>query len=212
MANELIPVEAQSTSLATYEDVVSSNQAWLPRVNLMTSASEICKSGAFPINHFALISGKDHTDLGSEVDVVVCAWRPKALRTGGDVLINSHDPDSEEYKAIIADSGTKDSGCLHGPEYLLWLPERDCFATMLWGSISARMESRSIHGLLNCAATLKPKRVEGKKNTWYIPTADECNTITATPDLVVLDAEINKFLHPPVVEVPEKDTEATRER
>ena len=56
---------------------------YLPRLQLMTSNSKICKDGQFTINHFAIVRDQNHQDVGESVDILVIAWRAKAIEIGG---------------------------------------------------------------------------------------------------------------------------------
>ena len=70
---DLIPVEEIANVPAKYSDDVFDDLAssFLPQLRLMTASSDVCKSGEFPINHYALIRGSNREDLGTEVDVWV---------------------------------------------------------------------------------------------------------------------------------------------
>ena len=52
---------------------------YLPRLQLLTSNSEIVKDGKFPMNHFAIVRDQNNQDIGESVDVLVVAWRAKAI-------------------------------------------------------------------------------------------------------------------------------------
>lgn len=211
MGNELIPAYEAQSNVCKYEDLTSS-ATYLPRLQLMTSNSKVCKGGEFPVNHFALIADQDHQDLGTSVDIVVCAFRGKALDTSSDKVVESLNPDSDLFKDISARANTKDSGCMFGPEYLVWIPEVSKFATIFYGSKSARRESKSIHILLRKGATLKAKKIETAEYTWFLCAADECSSISNLPDPEIMMEQINLFLNPPAKAEPTKDDGAETDR
>jgi len=214
--NALIPAEIAG-GLAKYDDSVfketTKSGDYLPRLQLMTSASEKCKSGEFPINHYALIRDQNFDDLGEAIDLLVVTWRPKALEIGEEV-VSVFDPEHAEFKRIQDKSSEADSGCMYGPEYLMYIPAKKMFATFFCGSKSARREAPNIQNKLGQAATLKAKKIETKKYTWFAPSCTICSTPFEAPDTEELKKAVEKFNNPPAtsVEVVEEDKEGGEER
>jgi len=200
----LIPVDdagqLQKWSQEDFQKVVTSG-SYLPRLQLMTANSDPCKSGEFPINHYALVQDKIYKDLGLQVDILLIAWRPKALDMGGEIVIAEYDPESESFKAIIAKSETKDSGCMYGPEYLVWIPAAKSFGLFFMGSKSARRESPNLISRLLKASTLKSKKIETTSYTWYCPQVTPCSTPFEIPDQEDVKEQVQKFNNPPKQEV-----------
>lgn len=186
---------------------------WLPRLQLMTSNSEPCKGGKFPINHYAVVEGQNFADLGETVDILVIAWRPKAIEIG-DEIITIHDPKHDEFKRIQAKSEEPNSGCMYGPEYLVWIPQSKQFVTYFMGSKSARRESPALRALLHNAATLKSHEVKTSKYTWYAPTVTQCSTPFDLPEAEEIKKQVEKFNNPPETQVErvEEKPEAERAR
>lgn len=189
-----------------FEDLVAS-KGWLPRLQLMTANSNKCQEGTFPINNYALIRDQSYTDLGKEVDVGVVAWRPKALDTSGDQVVTSFDPKSELYQAIAKRADTiANSGCMHGPEFLVWVPHHG-FATFYMGGKSTRREAPKIKERMNTTCTLSSKKAKTKMYQWQTPIIGDCTTpLDELPDANEAREEIEKFLNP-----PESDVEAVEE-
>jgi len=208
-------LEAMSPVKYSAEDFALSVKAgdYLPRVQLMTSAAEPCKKGEFPINHYAMVSGQHMTDLGEYPDVVVLSWRPKALEIGEEV-ISVYDPKSPEFQRIQAQAEVKDSGCMFGPEFLLYIPSQTCFATLFMGSKSARRESHAVMARMAKAATLKSHLIETKKYSWYAPLVTPCSTPLDLPAIEKIQVEVEKFNNPAVqdVELAPEDGASVRER
>ena len=179
--------------------------AFLPRVQLLTSQSKLVKKGEFEVNHYGLISSSGILDLGSEVDVWVLGCRAKALSTLDDVLY-SYDIDSEIFKDIQSRVNEKDSGCMAGPEFLLYLPEQETFATFLMASKSAIIESSAVKARMGKTVTLKSKFIETKKFAWWAPTAMSCSTPLDKPKMDELKSVLDKFKN-----APEMDVELAKE-
>lgn len=197
--NELVKLDDLNVP-SKYSDsdfnATQSGGSYLPRVQLMTSGSAVCKSGEFPTNHYALVADQSHQDLGKNVDVVVVSWRPKALETG-DAVISVHDPASEEFQRIQSKSFESESGCMFGPEFLVWIPQVKKFATFFMGSKSSRREAPNVKARLKQAATLGSKKIETKKYTWFAPSCTACTTPLEMPTRESFVTTIEQFLNPP---------------
>jgi len=176
----------------------------LPRLQLLTANSDKCKSGDFPINHYALVQGQTFTDLSESVDILVIAWRPKAMEIG-DEIITCYKHDEPEFKRIQEKSDEKDSGCMFGPEFLIWIPTIKKFATFFMGSKSSRREAPNVKAKMRSAATLKSHEIKTKKFTWWAPAVTACSTPFDMPDDAPLKEEYEKFMNPPVTEVESAD-------
>jgi len=173
--------------------------AYLPRLQLMTSSSDVCKAGDFPVNHFALVRDQNYKDLGTEVNLLVLAWRPKALQMG-DEIISVFDTKDPEFARIRELSTVKDSKAMYGPEYLVWIGGAECFATFFMGTKSMRREASVVQDHLEKSITLKPAKIQNSKYTWFSPKAERCTTIFRLPENEEQDQmeeEYKKFMSPP---------------
>jgi len=173
---------------------------YLPRLQLMTSASEVCKKGEFPINHFAIVRDQNYHDVGESLDLLVIAWRPKAMEMDEEV-ITSFDPTTELFQDIQARSSQADSGCMFGPEFLCYAPDHDVYTTFFMGSKSLRREAPNMKARLQKAATLKPKLIETKKYSWYSTIVTACSTPFDVPPNEDILAQVEKFKNPPEPEI-----------
>jgi len=169
--------------------------AYLARLQLMTSNSKQCKEGEFPANHYALVRDQDYQDLGKNVDVFVCAWRPKAMDLG-DTIITSYDRKSETFKQIMEKSEQKNSNCMWGFEILAWVGSTQCFATCFYGSKTARREFPNVKARLREAATLSSKKIDNGTFTWFGQTSSDCSTPMGLPTKVSFLEEVEKFENP----------------
>jgi hypothetical protein len=186
---------------------------YLPRLQLMTASSEVCKTGAFPINHFAIVRDQNMKDLGKEVNILVIAWRPKALQISDEIIsiYNTKDP---EFARIRDLSGEKDSGAMYGPEFLVWIPDARKFATFFMGTKSMRREATVVNEMMRQAVTLKGVQISNAKYTWFSAKAERCTTVFDLPDQEDLEEEYKKFINPPqkTVERVQEDEKASRTR
>lgn len=191
--DELIPLDLIPQSDDNGVLAVATASGFLPRLQLYGGNSDACKEGKIGIGRWGLVRGDSIEDLGPTVDVLVCAGRAKAVRIAGETIISSFDHQSEEFKAIQADSDVEDSGCMYGPEFLVYVPSAGVFATYFMQSKTARKEAKGVHALLRKAATLKAKLISTKKYKWHGPEVAPCSTPFQMPDLAILKSEIEKF-------------------
>jgi len=215
MSEQLIPIEQGNTDVM--KKVMSSGSAFLPRLQFMSSSAKLCKGGKFPINHFAIIQSEDAVDCGETIDVIVLASRPKALDT--NVPVAYHDPQLDDdgnfggdFKDVVDRASKKDSGCMWGPEFLMYVPSTEQYVTFFMGSITARGDAPFLQAHLGQAITLegreivhtKKDRVTGQQVTYeyWSPRGIECETVVTPPDLEAVRTETTKFQNPPA---PESD-------
>lgn len=213
--NAMIPAELVGSLAKQNDDLfkeVTKSADFIPRLQLMTANSKQCKAGEFPVNHYAFIRDQNLQDLGETVDVLAITWRAKALEIGEQV-ISIFDMQNDEFKRIQEKSAEQDSGCMYGPEFLVYIPQIKEFATFFCGSKSARRESGSVKALMTKPATLKSKKIEGKRYTWFTSTAVPCSTPFEPPIIDDLKKVVDKFNNPPETQVeaaPEEDTDRER--
>lgn len=190
---------------------------WLPRLSLCGGNSDLAKEGKVPMGQYAMVNGKDVVVLGASVDCFPLAWRPKAMSMTADGVVSNFDPTSDQFKDLAAKSEIQDSGCMFGPEFLLWVPEVKRYITFMMGSKSSRREAPNLKGLIAQPTTLKVTLLAGKKFKWHNPVIVKCSTPFAMPsDLEELKSVKDKFENPPKTPVVEKvdpvETGAARAR
>lgn len=207
--NELIPADITGKNeLVDFDNVTTSGDAaYLQRLQLFSSKSDACTEGKIGIGRWGLVNDSAITDLGSEVDLVVLAYRAKALSIDGDTIITDYDAQSETFAAIREKSFEKDSGCMYGPEFLVYVPSVSVFATYFASSKTARREAKTIRPLIGLAATFKSRLIEKGRWKWHGPVVLPCSTPMDFPDMEIIVKQIEKFKNPPKneVEVAEED-------
>lgn len=211
--NELVPKELTGGPLADLDALTTNASAYLQRLQLFGSKSDACAEEKISIGHWGLVNDDQINDLGVSVDVVILAYRAKALDTSGDTVINNHDADSEIFHAIRDKSAVKDSGCMYGPEFLVYVPSTGVFATYFASSKTARREAKKFKSLIGGGATLKAKLIENGKYKWHGPVVLPCSAPLEIPDLEIIKVQIEKFKNPPSDDVELADKDSTgRER
>jgi len=217
----LIPQDLVGGALApadSFKSLVSGGD-YLPRFQLFGSKSDACAEGKIGMGHYGLVKDDVITDLGAEIDIVIISWRPKAVQTGDDLIIDYH-PEIDDkgnitnpiFKKIVGLAGVRDSGAMYGPEFLLWVPSADVFATYHMNSKTGRREARNMEPLLGKAATLKCHLIEQGKYKWHGPVVIPCSTPLDLPSEEDIRAEWTKFQNPPKNEMEVADDDDTRAR
>lgn len=184
--------------------------SYLPRLMIYGSNSDAVKEEKIPAIGYALVEGKDNfTYLGKDVDVLNISRRPKALEMGDSVIAN-HNIHSDEFKRIKnrADN-EKDSGCMYGPEFLVWVPSLQKFATFLMGSKTARNEAPKMLALLRKPVTLKTKLFSNASYKWHGSEVFPCSTPFDMPDQAELFEKVTDFNNPKESEVELVDPPAS---
>ena len=179
------------------------NVDYLARLQLMTSNSGKVKEKMFDCDHFAFIKSKDNLiDLGENVDIFVIHWRPFALDVNTTPPITVYDPkfDSEgnstgEFARIENDSTVKDSGCMVGIDFLVYIPKIKEYATIFFGSKSMRREAPEMMKRLKMPATLSSKLIKTEKYTWTTTNVGDCNTPLEVPEQNKLDKILDSFVN-----------------
>lgn len=193
---------------------------YIGRMQLYTKGKLVNK-GLIPPGHYGIPeSDEEIIDLGTSVDIIPLARRPKAIdMTDMEALVISYDMESEEFKRIAAKSTESDSHCQYGPSFLVYERSTGRFLEFFCGNKSSRIEAKKLFPFLpltqtdiNAKAaagnpigdlkphgpvpvTLKVKVAENRKGTWHVPVVVMCSTpFTRLPSDDVIVREINKFL------------------
>lgn len=196
------------SEMAAWDEVVTSS-SFLPYVQLYGGNSDPVKEGKIAIGNHGLRVAKDQIeDLGKQFDCFAYSWRFKAMRiiTGGDVF-SYFNPKSEEFQKVVADSETSDSGCMYGPEFLIWIPQLSRFATYFFSSKTARRESPNMKVRMEekTGCTVKSQLIKAKKHSWHGPVVTLCSAPMVLPDVAKLMPVAERFANPKDSEV-EKDS------
>ena len=195
-------------------EVLTRTSEYLPQVRIYGSESTIVKEGVFPMGHLGLYKSADNiVDLGTEVDAVILDWRPRAAIVSGDSPVSffgkyneetSEWEFSKEFLEIKQQAMSKVKGYLVGLEYLMYLPEYQCYCLFFMGSVTLRRESANMKAILEQdvpvnerVALIKIKLIKTSQYTWHGVTVTNSSTpavINEDPDDVI--AEIQKFRNP----------------
>jgi hypothetical protein len=221
--NELVPVyQVESLpDLAPSMDVfrgVIQNSTFLQRIQLYTKGKYVDLQLIGPGHYGVPVSEDNIEDLGTEIDVIPFAWRPKAIDMADrDNVIVSYDSQSPEYQRMKKASDEEDnSHCMYGVCFLVFERNKAQFYELFFGTASGRRESTRFlsfcpispaaaaqisertgktveaRGPLPC--TLKAKYITKGSWGWHVPVSFQCTTpFTNLPPIDVVTDEIKKF-------------------
>lgn len=178
-------------------DLSGAGFAFLPRLQLCGSSSNLCKESKIQVGRYAYIKGKGDAfeDLGASVNIHLYGLRLKAMKFTKDKILSYYNPNTAEFQAIKAVSLEKDSGCLAGPEYLCYVPGKG-WCTLYLTSKSARNESPQLRGLLGKSVTLTAFLAENaKKQKWHVIRSAPCSIPLEKPTDAEIEAHQEKFLN-----------------
>ncbi len=194
MTNTLIPTGTVPETNTENVLAVSKNKSYLPRLKLCGSQAGECQRGLVSIGHYALIKSKEEVeDIGNSVDVIVVSGRSKAVQLS-DPPIQAFDPNSDLFKDIQEESTVKDSDAMFGPEFLVYIPTYETYATFFLCNPTGRRFAPSMNAYLKAGATLGSRLIETKKYKWHGPTIVDCGAPLEVPDLDNLSEVATKFL------------------
>lgn len=209
MSNEIAPIQGLTTSRFGTDEAFSdvSSSGFLPRLQLMQAGSVPVQTGKMQAGAYALVKSKDNVeDLTREVSILVLSWRPKALRITEKEVISVYNNKSREFLQIKTDSEQPNSGCMYGPEFLVWLSTQKTFATFFCSSTTARREAGQLLPLVGRGALLRSTLIRGKKFSWQGPVITGWSQgFTNMPSDELLKLELERFNNPPDKSTEEPD-------
>jgi len=165
-----INVPAPLATEADFDTMASSTG--FRRIQLFGSSSKEVKSEQVPVGVFGLVDGQEIKVLGKTFDCLVLDWRPKAMRTE-PVMEISYDVKSDAFKAMQAEAQVKNSNCMCGIEYLLYLP-KDGFVPYYLGNKSSMYIAKAMKALIGKVATLKVIYMKDADFPYHAPNATAC--------------------------------------
>lgn len=181
-------------------DKVATAGKYLPRLQLFSFNSNEVKDEKIKAGRWGVITmkGQPVIDLTDTMILLLCVWRPKALdMSNTDNVVSCFNVDDPEFISISDRSEDTDSGCMFGPEYLVWIPSIERFATLFCGSKTMRRESVNIKSYIGKMVTLKSRLITKGKYKWHGPVGLECNTPQTMPDRDELLRQCEEFNNPP---------------
>jgi hypothetical protein len=223
--NALVPVnlnQLPSTQIGTDDQFaeLAKGGDFIGRMQLFTKGKAINKELIRP-GHYGIPESDDEVyDLGTSVNILPLARRPKAIdMTDLEALVITYDMEAEEFKRIAAKSAEPESHCQFGPSFLVYEQSTRRFLEFFCGTKTNRIEAKKIYPFLPLTdgdikrlaeagndvtgleahgpipLTLKVKLAENRKGSWHAPVVVACSTpFMGLPSAEVFCREITRFL------------------
>jgi hypothetical protein len=201
---------------------VSKGADFLPRIQLVTKGKYV-DTGKIPPGHWGvpLVGGEDIDDLGTAIDILPLAFRPKALDVSDkNAIISNYDMASDEFKRIQA--APKDSGCMWGPTFLVIERNTGKLYELFFGNASGRNEAGKLRPFLPggnspspSPATLNIRYKKTPAYGWHVPVITKCSEpFTSGPKKEEILKAIEKFMAAKggIEKVEEPETKSKRAR
>jgi len=201
-------IEADKDLLAD----VTSGGGFLPYVQLFTTKSDPVAEGKINGGEYGLVRDGNITSLGKNMDVVVFTVRARAFCKEDGELIVVYDKDDPEYQRIQALQAEGVTGCMAGPEFLIWVPSEKTFATFFCGSKTLKREARKLGPFIGGkACNMRSHLIDNGKYKWHGPIINACSTPpTALPTSEDAQDMVHRFKNPPKQDKVERaDDDAT---
>lgn len=225
--------EVVSPEVLAQTEAIMTSSAFLPRLQLNASTSKLVTSGQMPVGIFALVYNQTKfVNLGKEVVFVALTFRPKAfLMPKEGSPVSYFDQTTPEFQKVAAKAMEKGmNGNMVGPEFLIWIPSENTFATFYHSSETLRRVAPSVLQIMRkdpndpnsklqmAAVRGKMKFIAPKGSTfqwWGYEAFAESSPLSPAPAWfsTALPEEIQKFKNPPKSEVePAPEAAAGSER
>jgi len=192
-----------------FYNYVEGERAPLPRIQLVSKGKYVDK-GEIESGHYGIID-KDEviSDLGTSIDLLLLARRPKALDCTTNPMTQVFEPSSPDFRRIAEQSQLRDSGCMYGVSYLVFERSSSQFCEFFYGNKSLRERAYLLSPFLPLteadiaicnldARSREPSPAtlgrEFVSSGWAVPTIGKCSKrFTKVPNC---DREITRFLNP----------------
>lgn len=201
----LISVDAGGELINVAEDQgllaeTAAGSGFLPYLQLFTTKSDAVAEGKINGGEYGLVRDGNITSLGKEFNLIFLTVRARAFQKddSGEITV-IYDKNDPEYQRIAALQAEKVNGCMVGPEFLVWIPEEETFATFFCGSPTLKREARKLGTFLGGkAVNLRSKLIDNGKYKWHGPVVNSCSIeLSPLPDVENVQEELTKFKNPP---------------
>lgn len=221
--NDLVNLDLSQLPVQVGSDDFFENTAkatrFLGRLQLVGKGGYVDRGLIKPGSWGIPVSKEEVIDLGSQIDILPLAKRPKAIDMSDKPVVTSYDETSETFLSIMRDADSKVEGCQYGVsflvierstgrflEYFVYAPTHRPEAAKIYPFLpidQARIDKLVAagkpgadklvpHGPL--PVTLKTNYIQ-KAFSWFVPVVLECSTpFKNLPDVKTIMAEITKFV------------------
>lgn len=176
-----------------FKELVGAQNTYSSRLQLFSFNSGAVKEEKIKAGRFAIVNGQELTDIGDEIVLMPVAIRAKAMDLSGDRPVIAYDLAGSLFKDIQLRSKEKDSNCMCGVEFLVYLPNQDVFTTFYLSNATLLREAGNMKANIGLPVKIKSKLIKKDKLSWHgIQIASFPSDITV-PERGRFESEITMF-------------------
>lgn len=177
----------------TFNQLVGSQNTYSSRLQLFSFNSGAVKEEKIKAGRFAIVNGQELTEIGDEVVLMPVAIRAKAMDLSGDRPVIAYDLAGSLFKDIQLRSKEKDSNCMCGVEFLVYLPNQDAFTTFYLANATLLREASNMKANIGLAVKVKSKLIKKDKLSWHGIQIASFPTEITVPERSRFESEIAMF-------------------
>jgi len=209
----------EPTDLKVAADLGGGLGAFLPYLSIGQGLSLCCQPPlSWPQGSLALKQGTDLLNLGQEIEVFICDWRPKAMHSDKTrniikAIHDHNDPEFEEFKAKAEEPLPQGEPRTHywGFEFLLYEGKTGKYMTLYCNNATLRRVAREKgFSYLHKKAIFSTKSISDKNRTWWGLVISPLSTPFDIPmNKEEAQEQIKNFKAATAVELPENSDDTT---
>ncbi len=177
----------------TFTQLAGDQNSYSSRLQLFSFNSGAVKEEKIKAGRFAIVNGQELTDLGDEIVIMPLAIRAKAMDLSGDKPVIAYDHTSQQFREIQANAKVKDSNCMVGLEFLVYIPDHDAFTTFYLANATLLREAQNVKNNLGTAIKCKAKLIKKEKLSWHGMTVAAYPADIKLPEKASIIAELGSF-------------------
>lgn len=178
-----------------FKDLTGPQNSYASRLQLFSFNSGPVQNNKIEHGHFGIVNGQEVKDLGQEVTVVPCGIRCKAMDLSGDRPVIAYEQTGDLFNMIRAKSKEKDSDCMCGVEFLVYLPDQETFTTFYLANATLLREAQGIKDSMGHTLRFKSKVITKDKLRWHGIIVAPFPADIAVPLKEVFERELTIFLN-----------------
>lgn len=176
-----------------FNQIAGAQNTYSSRLQLFSFNSGAVKDEKVKAGTFAIVNGQELDILGDEVVLMPVAIRCKAMDLSGDRPVIAYDMNSSLFADIRTRSKDRDSNCMCGVEFLVYIPDRDVFTTFYLANATLLREAGNVKANLGIAIKCKAKLIKKEKLSWHGMTVAAFPAEIKIPESDRFRSEINMF-------------------
>ncbi len=178
----------------SFKGLVGEQNSYASRIQLFSFNSGAVTDNKIKAGHFGFVNGQDIKDLGEEIQVMPLGVRPKAMDLSGEKPLIVYDTTNPIFAEIQSKAkASKESNCMVGVEFLVYLPEEDVFTTFYLANATLLREAQNIKDNLAQLLKMTSKLIKKDRYSWHGMTVALSSVEIQIPSRDRIVAELSAF-------------------